>query len=143
LTDTIGYVATDTWDNTAFIARLWILALHRAMLAQNTAGKPLGDAWLNDQAKGQRRDGVGNNRLGIRRPRIEPTARQCGAERHAPQNTDVSLLSFKEGSSSGGPPDFSRRWHRARPKSIGLKGSLNSLPRPAKAIEKSAWANWG
>jgi hypothetical protein len=72
-TDTIGYVATDTWDNTASSRGFGILALHRAMLAQNTAGKPLGDAGLNDQAKGQRRDGVGDNRLGIRRPCIEPS----------------------------------------------------------------------
>jgi hypothetical protein len=43
---------------------------------------------------------------------------------------------LKEGSSSGGPPDF-----RACPKgSIALKGSssINNSPRPAKAKEKPA-----
>jgi hypothetical protein len=43
------------------------------------------------------------------------------------------LWTLKEGSSSGGPPDF-----RACPKSIALKGSVNSTPRPAKAKEKHA-----
>jgi hypothetical protein len=43
------------------------------------------------------------------------------------------LWTLNEGSSSGGPPDF-----RACPKSIALKGSVNSTPRPAKAKEKHA-----
>jgi len=49
----------------------------------------------------------------------------------------VSLLTFKEGSSSGGPPDL----HRPHPKSIALNRIVNSLPRPAKAKEKPAAAD--
>jgi hypothetical protein len=44
---------------------------------------------------------------------------------------------LKEGSSSGGPPDFPGRWNPPRTKSIGLKRSV-SLPRPAKGKEKLA-----
>jgi hypothetical protein len=41
-------------------------------------------------------------------------------------------LTLKEGSSGGGPPDFSRT------NSSGLKDSINSLPRPAQSKEKPA-----
>jgi hypothetical protein len=50
----------------------------------------------------------------------------------------LSLWTFKEGLNSGGLPDFPGRFHRPHPKSIGLKGSVNSSPRPAKAKEKPA-----
>jgi hypothetical protein len=50
----------------------------------------------------------------------------------------LSLWIFKEGLNSGGPPDFLGRFHRPLPKSIGLKGSVNSSPRPEKAKEKPA-----
>ncbi len=41
-TDPIGCVATDTWENTASSRGFGILALHRAMLAQNKAGETQG-----------------------------------------------------------------------------------------------------
>jgi hypothetical protein len=47
------------------IARLRDLALRRAMLAQDTAGKPPGDAVLSDQARGQGRALICSERFQI------------------------------------------------------------------------------
>jgi hypothetical protein len=45
---------------------------------------------------------------------------------------------LKEGSSSGGPPDFCRQLRRPDPKRTILKGSVKSSLCPANAKEKPA-----
>jgi hypothetical protein len=50
-------------------------------------------------------------------------------------------LIFKEGLSSAGPPDFSRRFQRPHRKSIASNGNVNSSPRPSKAKDEPAGVN--
>ena len=50
----------------------------------------------------------------------------------------IFLLTFKEGSNGGGPLSSALPVASAAPKSIGLKGTVNSAPLPAKGKEKLA-----